>query len=91
MSDISKKIDEYKTTYEEQTKNYTVGKGYAKTQTYNFPARSGYTRHLYVKAISGTGSDAATVNIHDAGAVSAYAPTLDSNLKITIGCLYTKD
>ena len=56
----------------------------------DIPAKTGYTRNLFLASVSGTGSNSVTVNLH-AGSVSFYSPLAEANVTVNIGCLYTRD
>ena len=75
-------------------KQYASGaitKGGMKEVTLDDPAaKPGYTRFNLLGAISGTGSNSATVNLHN-GSVSFYAPFVDINVVATVLTLYVRD
>ena len=50
----------------------------------------GYTRYNFLFAVSGTGSNSATVNLHN-GSISFYAPSVDINVNATVATLYIRD
>lgn len=53
-------------------------------------AKPGYTRHNLLGAVSGTGSNSATVNLHN-GSISFYAPAVDINVVVAVATLYIRD
>lgn len=67
-----------------------VTKGSTVEKKFEFPAKTGYTRHYILSSITGTGSNTAVINVHFS-IVSVYAPMVDSEVSVNVMCIYTKD
>lgn len=67
-----------------------VTKGSAVEKKFEFPAKTGYTRHYILSSITGDGSNTAVINAHFS-IVSVYAPMVDSEVSVKVMCIYTKD
>ncbi len=67
-----------------------VTKGSTVEKKFEFPAKTGYTRHYILGSITGTGSNTAVINVHFS-IVSVYAPMVDSEVSVNVMCIYTKD
>ena len=67
-----------------------VTKGSAVEKKFEFPAKTGYTRHYILSSITGDGSNTAVINAHFS-IVSVYAPTVDSEVSVKVMCIYAKD
>lgn len=67
-----------------------VTKGSAVEKKFEFPAKTGYTRHYILSSITGDGSNTAVINAHFS-IVSVYAPMVDSEVSVKVMCIYAKD
>lgn len=67
-----------------------VTKGSAVEKKFEFPAKTGYTRHYILSSITGDGSNTAVINAHFS-IVSVYALMVDSEVSVKVMCIYTKD
>lgn len=67
-----------------------VTKGSAVEKKFEFPAKTGYTRHYILSSITGDGSNTAVINAHFS-IVSVYAPMVDSEVSVKVMCIYVKD
>ena len=67
-----------------------VAKGSTVEKEFEFPVKTGYTRHYILSSIAGTGSNTAVINAHFS-VVSVYAPMIDSEDSVKVMCIYTKD
>lgn len=67
-----------------------VAKGSTVEKEFEFPVKTGYTRHYILSSIAGTGSNTAVINAHFS-VVSVYAPMIDSEVSVKVMCIYTKD
>lgn len=67
-----------------------VTKGSAVEKKFEFPAKTGYTRHYILSSITGDGSNTAVINAHFS-IVSVYAPMVDSEVSVKVMCIYSKD
>lgn len=67
-----------------------VTKGSAVEKKFEFPAKTGYTRHYILSSITGAGSNTAVINAHFS-IVSVYAPMVDSEVSVKVMCIYAKD
>lgn len=81
--------------HKEQVLQFSVPKGTAITKQFsNFTAIAGYTRHPIVKYISGTGSDAAIVNLKNINEMTNCTVChlwQDANITVVGACIYLPD